>query len=112
MAETLEDRVYNLSEKLGATQGQVNSLFTLLTDLKESMSSIAVDIKGIKGELHSINDLRPRILALEEECKIAKKKLEENVLWRTWIAGAAAVLGAIFGLFMTLLPKILSMVAP
>jgi len=101
MAEpsSIEERVYHLSGRLGVTQGQVNTLFTVLEDLKASMQSIASDLKVIRKDVHDSADAKTKITALEENVSTVNTKFKELDDWKTemkgQVTGAMWVIGAI-----------------
>ena len=83
-SSSIESRIYQLSDRLGSTQGQVTTLFTLQKDLKESMQSIAGDIGDIKKDVHAMVDARQRIDLLERQS-------QEFLKWKAMVMGGFAV---------------------
>lgn len=90
-SSNLEEKFYGLSDKLAVTQGQVNTLFAVLEDLKKSMESIASDIKAIRNDLHGLSITRLQINTAETNIKELQTVTTDLNLWKQYITGAVGV---------------------
>lgn len=91
----MEQKVYDLSQKLGTTQGQVNTLFQILKDMKDSVKEMAGDIKSIQQDIHKIVTIEEKlevIKGLKSELKEIKEEVDELSKWKWVIAGGIVIL--------------------
>lgn len=86
-----EEKLYGLSDKLAVTQGQVNTLFAVLEDVKKSMESIADDIKAIRNDLHGLSVTRLQITTAESNIKELLTTTNDLKMWKQYLTGAIAV---------------------
>ena len=86
-----EQKIYDLSQKLGVTQGQVNTLFELMSDIKDAVKSMAGDIKTIQQDIHRIANVEKELEKIE---KLAKE-VKELQITKWVLAGGLIVLSAL-----------------
>jgi phage-related protein len=92
MSGDMEARVYNLSEKLGVTQGQVNTIFSVLKDLKDSLSNMSGDLKSIRSDIHGLVAELNSVKSFEARIQKLSDKTRELEKWRNIQLGAIAIL--------------------
>lgn len=84
----LDNKIYDLSEKLSVTQGQVNTLFSLLEEVKKAITSMASDIRSIREEVHKFTPLTTTI----EDINGVKDEIKELRGWKDKMLGAMIII--------------------
>ena len=87
----MEQKVYDLSQKLGATQGQVNTLFTIMQDIKDAVKEMAGDIKSIQKDIHKIVEIEDKI----KEIGTLRKDVDKLREWKWTVTGGVILLSII-----------------
>jgi chromosome segregation ATPase len=87
----IEQKIYDLSQKLGVTQGQVNTLFEVMSDIKDSVKSMASDIKTIQQDIHRLAGVEKELVRLEQ---LSKEVKELQVA--KWVLTGALVMLSLF----------------
>ena len=98
----VEQKVYDLSQKLGATQGQVNTLFSIMGDIKDSVKEMASDIKCIQSDVHRIVDIEKEMKRVET----LEEAIKELQIWKWTITGMVVLLGFLVPIGVELMDKL------
>lgn len=91
----LDSKMSALSEKVHLQQGQINTLFKFFEELKDSVKSIAQDLKSIRSDIHDAIATKIETEHLITDLSATKQDVKELTTWKNQVFGVIIFIGCL-----------------